>query len=72
MRSIVLIYSDMEDNHGEKDRFDTALRRLSTFPTAVGIYGASEGWKSYLEQCGFRHAAAYDPARVDPPLPQLP
>ena len=72
MRSIVLIYSDMEDNHGEKDRFDTALRSLSQFPTAVGIYGASEGWKSYLQQCGIQHAVAYDCARVDPPLPQIP
>lgn len=72
MHSIVLIYSDMGDNHGEKDRFDTALRRLSKFPTAVGVYGASEGWKSYLQQCGIRHAVAYDSVRVDPPLPQIP
>ncbi len=72
MRSIVLIYSDMDDNHGEKDRFDTALVRLSKFRTAVGVYGASEGWKSYLEQCGIQHAVAYDPARIDPPLPQIP
>ena len=72
MRSIVLVYSDMEDNHGGKDRFDAALRRISQFPTAIGIYGAAEGWQSYLHQCGVRTAVAYDRARVDPPLPQIP
>jgi hypothetical protein len=73
MKSILLIYSDMEDNHGGQERLDAAAQEYAKYPCAVGLYRVnSEAWSTYFKNCGIKHCVAYDSKREDPPLPSLP
>lgn len=76
MRSTVLIYSDMQDNHGGKDRLIEALKRYAQYRVAVGMYwvdnaALADEWSRTLSETGIRHFVVYDKERLDPPLPQL-
>jgi hypothetical protein len=73
LQSMVVVYSDMADNHGGEERFMDALEDLGQFNTAVGMYRVEneEYWEQVLDDAGIEHRAVHDSLRQDPPLPQL-
>lgn len=72
MKSAIVVYSDMVDTHGGKERLLAALKVYSQYQGSVWLYWVQDdqAWETILSECGI--VPHVEPKfRADPPLPQF-